>query len=275
MARAIRCVLIVASLGVAAACRAAAPDQTVERMDVALTVLTDGSIEVEERLVVRFGATPSSEFHRYTPVWRHDGVFGIDAQMDGATFAPGDGAGRLQVRPGGALDVRWSFAPVSSATHLFLLRYRAANAVEISGIRGTVSWRVLPAGRGFDAQSVRVSLSLPPGAVLLQDPWVEEAGWTVQREPAGLTAARTGVSRDESATAGVEFTDRRDGGRSTRVAVSPRPRPGVRARVRLRRTVSADRRRGRAGHDACEVLAAPHAWSCGCRRQRRRRCASW
>jgi hypothetical protein len=79
---------------------------------------------------------------------------------------------------------------------------------------------------------------------------VEEAGWTVQREPAGLTASRTGVSRDESATAGVEFT-------IDAMAVAQPAWQYHRARARefalasrLRRTVHADRRRGRAGHDA-------------------------
>ena len=57
------------------------------------------------------------------------------------------------------------------------------------------------------------------GAVLLQDPWVEEAGWTVQREPAGLTASRTGVSRGDGSRSGASSGDGR----------TAKPRPTGRA----------------------------------------------
>lgn len=190
----------------ATACGPGRHDVTVERMDVALTVLVDGSIQVEERMAARFGSSPVSTFRRRTPVRRHDGVFDVSATMDGASVAPGRGIGHLQVGKGPALDVQWTFAPVSDSVHTFVLTYRAANAVAISGIRGTVSWLVLPARRAFDVSAASVTLTLPDTAVLLQDPWVEEAGWQVARLPHGLTAKRAGVSSAESGTVGIEFT---------------------------------------------------------------------
>jgi hypothetical protein len=110
------------------------------------------------------------------------------------------------VGKGPDLDVQWTFAPASDSVHTFTLAYRAADAVAISGIRGTVSWLVLPARRAFDVSVASVTLTLPDAAVLLQDPWVEEAGWQVVRLPHGLTAKRSGVSSSESATVGIEFT---------------------------------------------------------------------
>jgi hypothetical protein len=205
MTRLIRGALAIFLLA-SAGCRTAARDLVVERMDVSLTVLVDGSLDVEERLTVRFGETPSSSFSRYSAVRRHDGVFGVEARMDDVAFPPGQGEGRLEADRSGALDVRWNFAPVSNRTHVFLLRYRAANLIELSGIRGLVAWEVLPAARDYDVVAVNVSLRLPPGAVLLQDPWVDEAGWDVRREPWGMTASRTGLARTDSCTVGVEFT---------------------------------------------------------------------
>jgi hypothetical protein len=126
--------------------------------------------------------------------------------MDGAAFPPGDGPGRAQIGRGPALDVRWTFPAASDASHLFILRYRAANAVEVSGIRGTSSWRLLPGRRNFDVEAASATLTLPESVALLGDPWVEEAGWAVTREPRGLTAAKSPVVRGESATLGVSFT---------------------------------------------------------------------
>jgi hypothetical protein len=189
----------------AAACGTQPSGVSVERMDALLTVLPDGAVQAEERLTVRFGDRPVTEFRRHTPVWRHDGASVMSATMDGAAVARGDGPGRMQVGPGRALDVRWTFAPAADTSHTFTVTYRAANAIGISGIRGTVSWRAL-APRDYDVSAVTVTLALPESAVLLQDPWVEEAGWDVFRLPHGLTAKKATVSRGESATAGAEFT---------------------------------------------------------------------
>ena len=206
--RAFRLGVVHAAAAAAAALTACAParaDLSVERLDVALRVLVDGSLEVEERLRVRFGALPSSEFTRAIRTTRHDGIFAVSGSMDGVAFPRGVEAGRLQVHEGETLDARWTFPPVASATHAFVLNYRAANVVEVSGIRGTVDWEVL-APRQYDVDLAEITLILPRGTVLLDDPWVQEAGWIVTRRPDGLSASRHGISRTESATAGAVFT---------------------------------------------------------------------
>ena len=175
-------------------------------MDVAVTVLNDGMALVNERLLVRFGSTPVTTLRRHSRVWRHDGVTDVSGTLDGAPAALGQSAHQFQVKPGPALHAQWTFPATTGATRVFELSYRALNVVHISGIRGTVSWQALPAARDFDVEAATVTLTLPASTILLQDPWVEEAGWTVTREPHGLTAARSGIVKGESATAGVEFT---------------------------------------------------------------------
>ncbi len=200
------CAIGILVLLAAVSCGDGRPNVTVERMDVALTVLVDGSIQIDERLTVRFGEAPVSAFRRQTPVWRHDGVFDVSAAMDGRSFAKGPGPGQLQVGKGPGLDVRWTFPPAAASVHTFALTYRAANAVSLSGIRGTVSWRAVPARRDFDVSAASMTLTLPDSAVLLQDPWMEEPGWTVARQPHGMTATRASVPRGDAATIGIEFT---------------------------------------------------------------------
>ena len=165
-----------------------------------VVVAADGSAQVQERLVVTF-VEPTSEFRWRAPAWRHDGVSDVTASMDGAAFRPGDGAGRLVIGRGPDLDVRWTFAPIAGA-HVFGLSYRASNAVHLSGIRGSVLWRVLAPTNDV---GVRIAVAVPESAVLLQDPWVEEPGFKVTRERHAMTAEGM-VSGGDSATAGIEFT---------------------------------------------------------------------
>lgn len=178
----------------------------VERLDLALAVRADGSLRVDERLTVHFGDASFSHFRLEAPVWRHDGIADVVAAMDGKAFAPGDGPGHVRIASGPALDVDWMFDPIVYETHTFTLSYTATNVVNLSGIRGLVSWLALPPGRSWDVTAASISLDLPESAILLQDPWVEELGWTVTRLPHGLTATRSNVKSFESATVGVEFT---------------------------------------------------------------------
>src|SRR5262245_10318179 len=156
-------------------------------------------------MVVQLGVTPIGEFRWRAPVWRHDGISDVSASMDGAAFPIGQGLGRVAVGDGRDFHVQWTFAPVSNA-HVFGLSYRAANVVHLSGIRGTVSWRAIPAERSFVVAAARIALKVPESAALLQDPWVDEAGWTVERQPHGMTASRSLVPPGDAATAGLEFT---------------------------------------------------------------------
>src|SRR5689334_13732342 len=133
------------------------------RLDVALTVLSDGSVAVEERHQVQFGAKPESTFARRAPAWRHDGVFDLSAFMDGKQFLQGTGVGEAAVRKGPALDVTWRFPPASNTTHVFLLKYRAAGAIEVSGIRGTLAWRLTSEPGGSAPLPACITITLPAG----------------------------------------------------------------------------------------------------------------
>jgi hypothetical protein len=48
-------------------------------------------------------------------------------------------------------------------------------------------------------------MTIPPGAILLDDPWVEEADWQVKRLPMGLEA-HGAIRNGETATPGATFT---------------------------------------------------------------------
>lgn len=197
-------VVVVVAVSIAG-CREAADGLVAERLDATMTILPDGSLEVEEQWLMRAHAGAALRFRRHTPLTRHDGVIAVEGAMDGKPSPKGTAPGEITVAEGPALDAEWAFTSPEGSRHLFVLRYRLTGAVAISGIRGQVSTPLL-APSGFEIESATIALKVPPGSVLLEDPWVEEAGWDVERRADGLVATRRSIGRDEFTTPGAAFT---------------------------------------------------------------------
>jgi hypothetical protein len=191
----------IVALAGAACSRQKAPPATA--VDVVLAVQRDGSLLVEETLRVRIDQ-PISTFRRASPRFRHDGIDEVRAALDGKDVPHQEGPTRYSWRDD-ELEVVWTF-PAMTGEHTFGVTYRAMGVVEVSGIRGRVSWMAMPPDHGFDIGTMNVSLALPPGVVQIGDPWVMEAGWTVAREPIGMRATRTNVRAGEGVHVGAEFT---------------------------------------------------------------------
>jgi hypothetical protein len=173
------------------------------QVDVVLAVQRDGSLLVEETLRVRIDQ-PISTFRRASPRFRHDGIDEVRPTIDGRDVPLQQGPTQYSWRDD-ELEVVWTF-PAMTGEHTFGVTYRAMGVVEVSGIRGRVSWLAMPADRSFDIGTMNVSLALPEGVVQIGDPWVMEAGWTVAREPLGMRATRTNVPAGEGVHVGAEFT---------------------------------------------------------------------
>ena len=191
---------IVALAGGACAREKAPPASAV---DVVLAAQRDGSLLVEETIRVRIDQ-PISTFRRASPTFRHDGIDEVRATLDGRDVPHQQGPTHYSWRDD-EFEVVWTF-PAMTGEHTFGVTYRAMGVVEVSGIRGRVSWIAMPPNRGFDIATMNVSLALPQGVVQIGDPWVMEAGWTVAREPLGMRATRTGVPAGEGVHVGAEFT---------------------------------------------------------------------
>ncbi len=186
-------VLLFASAGCGG--RGGAPSAvSVDRFDVLLTLLADGSLEVQETLSVRFSAPASTSFVRRLPRAGHDGITQVRAFIDDRLV--GEQPGR---------DVTWTFPAIASGTRLLRLRYRAAATIAVSGGRGRFTWSVLEGGRGWPVTEARVVLIVPAGADILIPVAIAEPGWRVSERPDGGAAEKSGVAAGEVATASVEI----------------------------------------------------------------------
>jgi hypothetical protein len=174
----------------------------VPRADIALEVQADGSLLAIEKYNVTFSA-PRTTFHRSSKTGFFDSIADIKGSMDDVAFTNGGGERQFLSGADDRVDAEWRF-PAATGAHVFTLSYRAVNAVRLSGIRGRVVWDALP----LEAQigDAIVTLSLPPGAIHLQDPWVMQAGWDVVREDRAMRATKRNLLKGESGTIGAEFT---------------------------------------------------------------------
>jgi hypothetical protein len=197
--------VVAGALSVALCSRGAPRTFTPIRLDVALNVLDDGNVDVEERSEVSF-TSPTTTFRRRAPVWHHDGVSVLSGAMDGREFPPGTGPGQLETGTGPSLDATWHLPLPVSGAHVFVLKYRAAHAVETSGIRGTLAWRVLEGRHGYESAQTCVTVTIPGSAVILDNPGFEEPATTTTERRGGHDALCAVAAHGDSLTRRVTFT---------------------------------------------------------------------
>lgn len=191
--------LIVLALVIAPGCARHTTIDKVDRFDVDIVLEADGSAAIRERIGVQESGTADAVLERRFDVERTDALLDVSASVDrpGAA-APVDPA-QVAVDSGRRPGVRWRLAPASGTAGTLEVRYRAAGVVEIQGMRGTFSWRVLPADRPYAIGAASVSLRLPTGTRLLQPPQIDSSGWQWTTAGDALVATKFNVSRAEPA----------------------------------------------------------------------------
>lgn len=177
-----------------AGCRQApASPGTVDRFDLEIEIAPDGSARVRETFAVR----SAGSFEHRTAGGRTDGFEEVSASMDGQAGT--------SMTSGDTLSILWRLPSDAGATHILEARYRALGVVEIEGMRGTFRWPILPPGRVYDVGAATVTVKLPPGTRLLQEPAVESPGWHWTNTLTWLAGLKPNVARAEPATLSVEF----------------------------------------------------------------------
>ena len=125
------------------------------RFDVAVTVLDNGSLDITETIEFEFQTGTFKKVWRDLPAQRTDGIEIVQARMDGAPLARGNGNGEVAVTGRNRVRVEWKFQPTGPSVHTFELRYIARGAVYREGDRDVVRWRLLPAEHKYAIASFR------------------------------------------------------------------------------------------------------------------------
>ncbi|MCC7008954.1 MAG: DUF2207 domain-containing protein [Acidobacteria bacterium] len=192
---------MLAALG-AVACRPA-PAALLERLDVHVGVTADGGVEVVETATARFPVAGAVFERAIDGTWA-DEMSLMSATIDGAPLAA---AGDVQfaASAGKALGVRVTARGPSTVAREIALRYRVEGGVGLEGPRGLLTLPIVRADRREAIGHVTGTLELPIGIEPLDGSGVAEAGWTVERRPRGLFAARDSLPPGEGATLMAQF----------------------------------------------------------------------
>jgi predicted membrane protein DUF2207 len=173
-----------------------APVVAVERFDADVRLNPDGSIQVREQVVIRSVPASPAVYERRIGDERTDGFVDVSALIAGRP-AGATGLGQVSVDSGSHLAVQWRLAASTEPYHFLELRYRATGVVEIQGMRGTMSWPVLPVNQQYEIRSARVSVTLPPGTRVLSLPTFESPGWQWTNTSDALVATKSTIASSE------------------------------------------------------------------------------
>jgi len=160
---------------VAGCADAANRDITIRAHDMTLDLRGDGTLRVRQRAVVEFAPQSAGRFALPTPDGQVDGVTGVVATMDGATFREGEGPGTYSWGD----RIVWHFPAPGPGTHEFTLEYLAHGVMALRGARGSFVWPAAATG-GLSVERATVRLTLPDGAVPVEPPSVTGDAWTVR-----------------------------------------------------------------------------------------------
>lgn len=190
------CVLIPA----AAEAQPATRGLRAERFDVAMTLLSDGSVDVRETIVFRFSEKTFTKVEREIAVRRFDGVIDVRASLDGRLLTE-EGPERVRIRLGRrSLRVNWTFPETIDQSRAFTLEYRAMGVLSVASGRARLDWTVLPSRHRYPIDEARVEWRVPATALRLEPTSLDDPRWTSEAMPDGWAAIRHGVGVNETAT---------------------------------------------------------------------------
>lgn len=162
-----------------------------ERVDTVLTLLPDGSLQVEETITFRFINRMFQEVERRIPIRRVDGITDVEVLMDGRRLPEGDDDFEAEIKHRRRdVQVFWHFPETTNVTHAFTLKYRAKGALYIENGRASLAWHVLPTRHRYRVSEAQVTWRLPEGGRSLGGPAMEAEGWAWLQESDGAWVAR-------------------------------------------------------------------------------------
>lgn len=197
--RGLAVVVAIGCAGLSPACRhQPPPSPTVNRYDVRLALLPDGSVQVRETIGLTVGPGVT-QFVRDVAKDRVDTFFAVAAQFDGRTPPQGTEPGQVSISHAGPLHVRWRFPQGTTGAHTLTLTYRAAGVIGVQGAQGSLRWHLLPPDHAYPIGASHVELDVPPGAVITGTPGIEAYGWTMAYKNGGLVADKSAIPAGETA----------------------------------------------------------------------------
>ena len=179
----------------------AAKSYYAERFDVLIELQENGSAIITETVKFHFEGDPFNFAFREISANETDGLTFLDASMDGTPMPQGAQAGQVEVEAGDPLKVTWHFPPVSGASHIFVVRYRADGIIR-TGDADTFIWRTIPEDHDYTIEHSTITLKYPADTTLVEQPTLDsDFGSTLEKDRIILTTNRLAEDEDVILTA--------------------------------------------------------------------------
>ena len=160
----------------------AAKSYSAERFDVDWNLTESGLLEVTETVVFKFAGGPFTFVYRDLPTAYSDGIWDIEASLDGQPMPKGSQAGQVEIEWDNPIKVTWHFAPTSDSTHTFQLNYRVAGVIRSEANADLFWWNALPTEYEYTIGSATVRLTYPSGIQPIGPPEVRRGAAQVAQE---------------------------------------------------------------------------------------------
>lgn len=166
-------VLIALLLGFAGGHADAAPRQSksfvYSRIAVELRLQRDGTLEVTERLTLRYTGGPFTSASRDIPLNRLDAIEAIGVSKGATSYSEVKSAERNPAtfhltRDSQQVAITWFYPPISDSEQTFVLRYRVRGAVRVGTETDQLWWVAIFPNRSVPVEQSWVTLTLPPSA---------------------------------------------------------------------------------------------------------------
>lgn len=141
-----------------------------QRYDVDITVQPDGSLRVVETQVIEFQGGPFREGFAEIPLEGADGVTDVSVSEPGQAYQPGSGYSYSHYEDGSNLVIEWSFPPASNETRTFLVSYTIHGAVRQYDPGDKIRFMAISPENDFPVESSTITVHLPPGGPVIDDP---------------------------------------------------------------------------------------------------------
>lgn len=176
-----------------------------ERFDVDWNLTESGVLEVTETVVFEFAGGPFTYVYRDLPTDYSDGIWGIEASLDGQSMPQGSHSGQVEIDWGNPIEITWHFAPTSDSTHTFQLKYRVAGVIRSEAGADLFWWNALPAEYEYTIGSATVRLTYPSGIQPIGPPEVRRGAAQVVQEAGQVIWSARNIRPNTPLTVALPF----------------------------------------------------------------------
>lgn len=162
-----------------------------DRFDVDVVVLPGGTLQITETVTYTFVGEPFTFVFRELDPFLTDGVFNIQAGVDGQLWPEGTEPGQVELSGSDPINITWHLSPTSNQSRTFTLSYEMRGVVRQTDEGDLLRYQPLPDEFEFDIARSQTTFRLPTDTRPLTTPVITaEAGSVVVENTAVIVTAQ-------------------------------------------------------------------------------------